>query len=106
VLASAIARRQLDVQSTQGGSTYTDGQTIFVDASIDADDLRDSVAVQAALLAGGSLEKHLMIRLSRQRRGTVERYLTLELGRVVDQLGQVLPTRTISRVKSIGVESL
>jgi nitric oxide reductase NorD protein len=106
VLASAIAFRRLDVQSTQCGSTYTDGQTIFVDASADAGDLRDTVAVQAALLAGGSLEKDLIIRLSRQRRGTVERYLALELARVVDQLGQVLPARTISRIKSLGLESL
>lgn len=106
MLASAIAFRRLDVHSTDCGSTYTDGRTIFVDASADAGDLRDTVAVQAALLAGGSLEKDLIIRLTRQRRNTVERYLAFELGRVVDQLGQVLPARTICRVKSLGVESL
>ncbi len=104
-LASAIAFRRLDVQSTQG-STYTDGQTIFVDARTDACDLRDAVAMQAALLAGGSLEKDVITRLSRHRPTTVERYLAFELGRVVDALDQVLPTRSISRVKSLGIKPL
>jgi hypothetical protein len=105
VLASAIAFRRLDVQSNQG-STYTDGRSIFVDARTDACDLRDAVAMQAALLAGGSLQKDVITRLSRHRLTTVERYLAFELGRVVDLLDQVLPARTISRVKSLGIESL
>jgi nitric oxide reductase NorD protein len=106
VLASAIAFRRLEVRSTEGGSTYTDGQTVFVDASTDAGDLRDAVSVQAALLAGGSLEKDVITRLSRHRRTTADRYLTLELRRVVHLLDQVLPARTIRRIKSLGIEPL
>jgi uncharacterized protein with von Willebrand factor type A (vWA) domain len=104
-LASAIAFRRLNVQSTHG-STYTDGQTIFVDARTAACDLRDAVAIQAALLAGGSLERDVITRLSRHRLAIVERYLACELGRVVDLLDQVLPTRTIRRVRSLGIEPL
>jgi nitric oxide reductase NorD protein len=56
--------------------------------------------VQAALLAGGALRKDLMARLDRRRHVVAQRYLTLELGRVANQLTQVLPTRTTIRVKS------
>ena len=104
VLATAIAFRRLDVQPAHDGSTHTDGRTIFVDAGADADDLRDAVVMQAALLAGGSLEKDVVTRLFRHRHTTVERYLALELRRVAGQQDGFLPTRTVARVESIGSE--
>jgi hypothetical protein len=80
--------------------THTDGQTIFVDAAADSEDARDAVAVQAALLAGGALRKDVMARLVRHRNAVAQRYLALELGRVVVQLDKFLPTRTVDRIKS------
>jgi nitric oxide reductase NorD protein len=70
VLASAIASRRLNVEVAHNEPTYTDGQTIFVDAAMDAADVRDAVAVQAALLAGDALssssEESLTRALSRE----------------------------------------
>jgi nitric oxide reductase NorD protein len=106
VLASAIAGRRLSVQATRDGSTYTDGLTIFVDVNTPADDLRDAVTMQAALLAGGSLEKELVTRLSRHRHAIIERYQTLELCRVADLLDRFLPARAVNRIKSMGIQRL
>jgi hypothetical protein len=105
VLASAIASRRLDVESTDAGPTYTDGRTIFVDAATDPGDVGDAVVMQAALLAGGSLEKQRMTVLARQRHTTAQRYLALELGRVASQLDRLLPGRTARRVESCGLPS-
>jgi nitric oxide reductase NorD protein len=106
VLASAIASRRLDVQVVENDSSYTDGQTVFVDAATDACDVVDVVALQAALLAGGSLQKELMTRLSRHRHTAAERYLMLELARVTNQFGHILPARTARRVKPIDTVSI
>lgn len=73
---------------------------MFVAADVDAVDVCDAVAVQAALLAAGTLRKDLMTRLARHRPGVAQRYLALELGRVAAQLDQVLPARTARRMKS------
>ena len=62
--------------------------------------MRDAVAVQAALLAGGALRKDVMGRLARHRPTVAQRYLALELGRIADQLHHFLPTHTTRRVKS------
>jgi nitric oxide reductase NorD protein len=77
---------------------------VFVAAGLDAADVRDAVAVQAALLAGGALRKDLMARLARHRLAVAQRYLALEMGRVAEQLDHVLPTRTTGRMKSAGVQ--
>jgi hypothetical protein len=74
---------------------------VFVAATVDAADARDAVAVQAALLAAGSLRKDLMARLARHRHAVAQRYLALELYRVADQVDHVLPARTLCRIKSL-----
>jgi len=101
VLASAIASRRLEAR-TVTEATYTDGQTVFVDADTDAANIADAVAMQAALLAGGSLQKNMMMRLSHHRHATAQRYLALELARVTEQLGHLLPARTVLRMKVDG----
>src|SRR5271167_1392527 len=65
VLASAIASRPLTVEATHTEPTHTDGRTVFVAAGLNAAEVCDAVAVQAALLAGGALRKDLMLRLAR-----------------------------------------
>ncbi|ORW23287.1 nitric oxide reductase activation protein NorD [Mycobacterium palustre] len=69
-------------------------------------DVCDAVAVQAALLAIGALRKDLMARLARHRPAVAQRYLALELGRVAEQLDNLLPARTLIRIKSGGLESV
>lgn len=101
VLASAIASRRLQVEAAESDQpTYTDGRTIFVDPGAEPADIRDGVAAQALLLAAGSLEKNVMIRLARTRRGVAERYLALELARAGARLGSVLPARILSRLEA------
>jgi nitric oxide reductase NorD protein len=68
--------------------------------------VRDAVAVQAALLAGGALRKDVMARLARQRHTVVPRYLALELGRVAVQLDGHLPTRTARRIESAAPQTI
>ncbi|WAJ43418.1 VWA domain-containing protein [Mycobacterium sp. Aquia_216] len=102
VLASAIAARPLTVEAARVEPTHTDGRAIFVAADIDAADVCDAVAVQAALLAGGTLRKDLMMRLARHRPTVAQRYLALEVHRVAEQLDHVLPARTARRMKSTG----
>lgn len=92
------------VEATQSEPTHTDGRTVFVAADLDEGDVRDAVAVQAALLAGGSLRKDLMARLARQRPGVAQRYLAIELGRVAQQLDHVLPAHTVRRIKPTGAQ--
>lgn len=79
---------------------------MFVAAGLDEVDVRDAVTVQAALLAGGALRKDLMTQLARQRPAAVKRYLALELGRVVEQLSDLLPARTASRINSLGLPAV
>ena len=79
---------------------------MFVAAALDPLDVCDAVAVQAALLAGGALQKDLMTRLARQRPAVVQRYLALELGRVAEQWDHVLPARTVRRIKSTGLQAI
>lgn len=74
---------------------------MFVAAGLDAADVCDAIAVQAALLAAGALRKDVMMRLARHRPAVAQRYLALELGRVAQQLDHVLPARTMRRMKSV-----
>ena len=73
---------------------------MFVAAGLDSSDVRDAVAVQAALLAGGALRKDLMMRVARHRPAVAQRYLALELGRVAERLDYALPGPTVRRIKS------
>ncbi|MFE2998601.1 nitric oxide reductase activation protein NorD [Nocardia sp. NPDC059246] len=98
-LASAIASRSLTVIAS-GTATYTDGRTIFVDQAAGVADVRDAVAMQAALLAGDSLRKSTVARLARHRKAVAARYLALESARLAVELEHLLPTRTVERIRS------
>ncbi|WP_067671479.1 nitric oxide reductase activation protein NorD [Nocardia miyunensis] len=100
-LASAIAARPLAVLAGEAATTYTDGRTIFVDPAADAVDVRDAVALHAALLAGGSLRKSTVARLARHRKAVAARYLSLEAVRIGVQFGRLLPPATVERIASL-----
>jgi nitric oxide reductase NorD protein len=104
VLASAIASRPLTVEATHSDPSHTDGRAVFVAAGLDSGDVCDAVAVQAALLAGGAMRKDLMTKLARHRPTVAQRYFALELARVSEELDHLLPTRTMRRIKSIGLQ--
>jgi nitric oxide reductase NorD protein len=91
LLASAIAGRTLEVgDAGTGERAWTDGETVFVDAHADAADLVRMVAVQASLLAAGSLRPGVARQLAR-RPALARRYLAVEGHRALVANEQVLP---------------
>ncbi|EUA19900.1 hypothetical protein I545_1846 [Mycobacterium kansasii 662] len=69
MVASAIAGRTVRVAPAgTGESAWTDGRTIFVDADLPGRDQLQSLAVQASLLAAGSLEPDVIRALTRRPR--------------------------------------
>src|SRR5262249_11027983 len=90
LLASAIAGRLVDVAGeTPGEPAWTDGDTVFVDASGDGRDVVAATAVQASPLASGSLERDVVANVV--RRAVARRYLSLEGHRALAAQEDVLP---------------
>ena len=76
MLASALAGRAVAVAELPAGeSSWTDGQTIYVDGSDPA--RLEAIAVQASLIAAGSLEPDVVRPLVRHPR-LARRYLAIE----------------------------
>lgn len=89
LLASAIAGQPMDVAAGEPGElAWTDGATIFVAA--DERDALHSSAVQASLVASGSLAPTLMDKLAR-RPAPTRRYLALEGHRALAEMQDLLP---------------
>lgn len=97
MLASAITSRRVAVLAIDDSATYTDGRTIYVNAEAPRTDVRDAVAIQAALLAGGSLARDILLQLSRRRGTVTRRYLSLEVARLAGDLKDALPPATVAR---------
>ena len=91
LLASAIASRELRVSPGRPGEpAWTDGRAIFVDAGASARAQLEAIAVQASLLAAGSLAPELVRRLVR-RPALARRYLAVEGHRALAEVGGILP---------------
>ena len=91
MLASALAGRTLRVAPAGAGEpAWTDGSTVFVQAHKTTHDLIEALAVQASLLAAGSLEPHHMRRLTR-RPTLARRYLAVEGHRALAANADLLP---------------
>jgi hypothetical protein len=91
LLASAIASRDLRVApGAPGEPAWTDGSVIFVDADASPPRQVEALAVQASLLAAGSLAPGILRRLGR-RRALARRYLALEGHRALAATQAVLP---------------
>src|SRR5262245_58404363 len=100
VLASAISGRALEVASGEPGEpTWTDGRVVFVDAGIGSHEQVQAVAVQASLLAAGSLESDIARRLTR-RTALARRYLAVEGHRALAAIEGVLPPSVRSLIDS------
>ena len=106
LLASAFADRPLDVAAAVPGNlSWTDGSTVFVDADAPRTQQVQMVAVQASLLAAGSLAPHLVRQLSR-RPALAQRYLAIEGPRALVCNDSVLPPLVRRLVDSDAVTSL
>lgn len=91
MVASAISGRPLRVAAGQSGDEpWTDGNVVFVDAAATRREQIESLAVQASLLAAGSLERGVVRRLV-GRPALKRRYLALEGHRALALLEPRLP---------------
>src|SRR4051812_41644544 len=90
LLASAIAGRLLQVEpGVSGGPAWTDGITVFVDASAGPLEQLRSITVQSSLLAGGSLDADVLGGL--RRPVVARRYLAIEGHRALAAQELLLP---------------
>lgn len=92
LLASGIAGRSLDVApAAPGERSWTDGTTVFLDAAGRAPDLLAALALQASLIAAGSIEPGLLRRLA-GRPALTRRYLAVEGHRALAANRYLLPS--------------
>jgi nitric oxide reductase NorD protein len=91
MLASALAGRPVAVAELKAGrAPWTDGQTIYVDPAATARANLEVLAVQASLIAAGSLELDVVRRLVRRPR-LARRYLAVEGHRALVGNDDLLP---------------
>jgi hypothetical protein len=91
MLASALAGRIVAVAELQpGASSWTDGQTIYIDAGARTRAKLEAIAVHASMLAAGSLEPDLVTQLVRHPR-LARRYLAVEGHRALVANRELLP---------------
>ena len=91
VIASALAGQVVAVApAEQGSPPWTDGQSIFVDPGAPHRATIEAVAVQASLIAAGSLEAGIVRALNRKDR-VAARYLAVEGHRALMANAGVLP---------------
>ena len=93
LLAAAIAGREVELATTAPtGAAWTDGSTIFIDATAPKADQVAMLSVQASLLAGGSLARDVTQEFAR-RPALTRRYLAIEGHRALAGNEDVLPPR-------------
>lgn len=91
MLASALAGRPVTVAELRPGEPpWTDGRTIYVDAAWRARKRIEAVAVQASMIAAGSLDPDAVRPLVRHPR-LAKRYLAIEAHRALVANADVLP---------------
>jgi nitric oxide reductase NorD protein len=91
LLASAISSRTLQVAPAGPGEpAWTDGKVVFVDPAASSREQVEALAVQASLLAAGSLGPDVVRRLAR-RPALARRYLAVEGHRALTEVESLLP---------------
>ena len=91
MLASALAGRPVTVAVQQPGDPpWTDGQTVFIDPSLPRRANLAAIAVQASMIAAGSLDPDIVRPLARHSR-LARRYLAIEGHRALVANADVLP---------------
>ena len=98
LLASAIAGTTLEVAAASGGDrSWTDGTTVFLEVGDTPAEQVRMLAVQASLVAAGSLTPNVLSRLAR-RPTLARRYLAIEGHRALAANEAVLPQSVRSLV--------
>jgi Mg-chelatase subunit ChlD len=97
-LALSVEPAETDLPS------WTDGSTIYLDGTLSDTDQIRALAVQAALIASGSLASDVLANLSR-RSGELDRYLGIEGHRALAELDDVLPP-SVRRIIDHGTAAL
>jgi hypothetical protein len=101
LLASAIAGRPVQVAAADTGSPgWTDGATIFVDVGAEVGEQIGAAAVQASMLAAGSLAPAVLRSLAR-RPALVRRYLAVEGHRALAVRRPVLPLQVCPLIDGV-----
>jgi hypothetical protein len=96
MFACALAGRPVAVSELQPGEpAWTDGQTIYVDASARAHARLEAIAVQASMIAAGSLDPDVVRPLVRHPR-LARRYLAVEGHRALVANAGLLPGFLVS----------
>lgn len=91
MFASALAGRPVAIAELQPGDLpWTDGQTIYIDVGARVRAKLKTIAVQASMIAAGSLDPDVMGALVRRRR-LARRYLAIEAHRALVTNGGLLP---------------
>ena len=98
LIAGAVAGRSVLVVGSDHERGYCDGERIYAAAGDGAEVARDTLLVQAALLAAGSLDPRVVVRLAGRRR-LRHRYLVLEAARAGAELGDLLPRGLTRRIE-------
>jgi hypothetical protein len=98
LVACAMAGRTVDVAAAQPGErSWTDGTTVFLDASADPAERTRMLTVQASLLAAGSLAAPVLRQLARHTT-VARRYLAVEAHRALAANADLLPPAARSLV--------
>jgi hypothetical protein len=98
MLASALSGRSLQVAAVAPGEpAWTDGITIFLASDTSPRRQLETAAVQASLLAAGSLDPAIVRKLSR-RPALARRYLALEGHRALAAIEALLPASVRSLI--------
>ena len=96
LLASALAGRPMAVAEQQPGEPpWTDGQTVYVDGAASSRAKLEAVAVQASMIAAGSLDPDVVRPLVRHPR-LARRYLAIEAHRALVSNADLLPRVLVS----------
>lgn len=102
MLASALAARPVAVATADAGTgAWTDGETVFVDPAAPARTRLESVAVQASMIAAGSLDHDVIGALVRHRL-LARRYLAIEGHRAL-LANQALLPNSLAAVADRGI---
>ncbi|WP_319433012.1 nitric oxide reductase activation protein NorD [Mycobacterium sp. RTGN5] len=102
MVASAVAGHVVVVVPAEPGSPpWTDGQSIFVDPTAAQRATIEAIAVQASLIAAGSLDADIVKTLTRNRKAAA-RYLAIEGHRAVVANADILPG-TLASLADAGV---
>ena len=99
LLARSVAGRPVAVLGGETERSYTDGEAIYL-AELPEPWLSASLVVQASLLAAGSLEVGVMVRLTGRRMVRL-RYTTLEAARAAALVGMAMPARVARLLREV-----